>query len=123
MNGTLDLHRELEARLATYSLKEDALAFTTGFQTNLGTIAALVGRHDTVVIDRSVHASIIDGCRLSLGEIARFKHNDMEDLERVLQTIDSKRGVLIVADGVYSMEGDVANVPELVRLKKKYNAR
>ncbi len=123
MNGTLDLHRELEARLAIFEQKEDSLAFTTGFQTNLGTISALVGRHDTVVIDRSVHASIIDGCRLSLGEIARFKHNDMDDLERILQGIDPKRGVMIIVDGVYSMEGDVANVPELVRLKKKYNAR
>ena len=123
MNGTLDLHLELERRLAKYATKEDALVFTTGFQTNLGTIAALVGRHDTVVIDRSVHASIIDGCRLSLGEITRFKHNDMEDLERVLRAISPTRGILIVVDGVYSMEGDVANIPELVRLKKKYNAR
>jgi 8-amino-7-oxononanoate synthase len=123
MNGTLDLHRELEARLAQFTNKESALVFTTGYQTNLGTISALVGRHDTVVLDRSVHASIIDGCRLGLGEIARFKHNDMEDLERVLQGIDPRRGILIVVDGVYSMEGDVANVPELVRLKKKYNAR
>ena len=123
MNGTLDLHIELERRLATYSQKEDALAFTTGFQTNLGTIAALVGRHDTAVIDRSVHASIIDGCRLSLGEITRFKHNDMDDLERALKAISPNRGILIIVDGVYSMEGDIANVPELVRLKKKYNAR
>lgn len=123
MNGTLDLHLKLEARLAAFIQKESALAFTTGFQTNLGTISALVGRHDTVVIDRSVHASIIDGCRLALGETVRFKHNDMDDLERVLQGIDPKRGILIVVDGVYSMEGDVANIPELVRLKKKYGAR
>jgi 8-amino-7-oxononanoate synthase len=123
MNGTLDLHRELEARLACFVQKEDALAFTTGYQTNLGAISALVGRHDTVVLDRSVHASILDGCRLSLGETVRFKHNDMLDLERVLQTIDPKRGILIVVDGVYSMEGDVANIPELVRLKKQYGAR
>src|SRR5579883_3129755 len=123
MNGTLDLHRELEQRLAHFMRKEDALVFTTGFQTNLGTISALVGRHDTIVLDRSLHASIIDGCRLSLGETVRFKHNDMADLERVLQGIDPKRGILIIVDGVYSMEGDVANVPELVRLKKKYGAR
>ncbi|MBX6770520.1 MAG: pyridoxal phosphate-dependent aminotransferase family protein [Chloroflexi bacterium] len=123
MNGTLDLHRELEQRLAHFMRKEDALVFTTGFQTNLGTISALVGRHDTIVLDRSVHASIIDGCRLSLGETVRFKHNDMADLERVLQGIDPKRGILIIVDGVYSMEGDIANVPELVRLKKKYGAR
>ncbi len=123
MNGTLDLHRELEARLARFVRKQDALVFTTGFQTNLGVISALVGRHDTIVLDRSVHASIVDGCRLSYGEVLKFKHNDMEDLERVLQTIDPKRGILIIVDGVYSMEGDVANVPELVRLKKKYGAR
>ncbi len=123
MNGTLDLHRTLEERLARFAQKEAALAFTTGYQTNLGTISALVGRHDTVVLDRSVHASIIDGCRLGLGEIVRFKHNDMADLERVLRDIDPKRGILIVVDGVYSMEGDVANIPELVRLKKKYGAR
>lgn len=123
MNGTLDLHVELEGRLARFVRKEAALCFTTGFQTNLGTIAALVGRHDTVVIDRSVHASIIDGCRLALGEIERFKHNDMDDLERVLAGIDPRRGILVVVDGTYSMEGDVANVPELVRLKNKYNAR
>lgn len=123
MNGTLDLHRELEARLARFVNKDDTLVFTTGFQTNLGTISALVGRHDTIVIDRNVHASIIDGCRLSLGETLRFKHNDMADLERVLQGIDPKRGILIIVDGVYSMEGDLANVPELVRLKKKYGAR
>jgi len=123
MNGTLDLHRTLEARLASFVRKEDALAFTTGFQTNLGAISALVGRHDVAVIDRSVHASIIDGCRLAHGEILRFKHNDMEDLERVLQGIDSRRGVLIIVDGVYSMEGDVANVPGLVRLKNQYGAR
>ncbi len=123
MNGTLDLHRELEGRLAKFVNKEDALVFTTGFQTNLGVIAALAGRHDTIVLDRSVHASIIDGCRLSLGETVRFKHNDMEDLERVLQSIKPNRGILIIVDGVYSMEGDVANIPELIRLKNKYGAR
>jgi len=123
MNGTLDLHRELEARLARFAQKDDSLVFTTGFQTNLGVISAIAGRHDTIVLDRSVHASIIDGCRLSLAETTRFKHNDMADLERVLQGIDPKRGILIIVDGVYSMEGDVANVPELVRLKKQYGAR
>jgi 8-amino-7-oxononanoate synthase len=123
MNGTLDLHRRLEARLAKFVRKEDALVFTTGFQTNLGVISALAGRHDTIVLDRSVHASIIDGCRLSLAETVRFKHNDMPDLERVLKSIDPKRGILIIVDGEYSMEGDVANVPELVRLKKEFGAR
>ncbi|MGH2457267.1 MAG: aminotransferase class I/II-fold pyridoxal phosphate-dependent enzyme [Chloroflexota bacterium] len=123
MNGTLDLHRTLEARLASFVRKDDSLVFTTGFQTNLGAISALAGRHDTIVLDRSVHASIIDGCRLSMAETLRFKHNDMADLERVLQGIDPKRGILVIVDGVYSMEGDVANVPELVRLKKQYGAR
>ncbi len=123
MNGTLDLHRRLEHRLARFVQKGDAMTFTTGYQTNLGTISALAGRHDTIVLDRAVHASIVDGCRLSMAETVRFKHNDMADLERVLQRIDPSRGILIVVDGVYSMEGDVANVPELVRLKKQYGAR
>lgn len=123
LNGTLDLHVELEARLARYMKKDDCIVFSTGFQTNLGVISALIGRHDTVVIDRSDHASIIDGCRLGYGTVARYRHNDMEDLERVLEGIDKRRGILIVVDGVFSMEGDVANLPEIVRLKKKYNAR
>jgi 8-amino-7-oxononanoate synthase len=123
MNGTLELHRELERRLARFVRKEDALVFTTGFQTNLGTISALVGRHDTAVLDRSVHASIVDGGRLALGDVVRFKHNDPEDLERALRRIDPKRGTLLVVDGVYSMEGDVASLPELVRLKNQYGAK
>ena len=123
MNGTLDLHVELERRLAEWMKCEAALVFTTGFQTNLGTISALVGRHDTVVIDRSDHASIVDGCRLAMGEAIRFKHNDLDDLERVLQKIESGRGILIVVDGVYSMEGDLANLPGIVKLAKKYGAR
>ncbi len=123
MNGTLDLHVELERRLAEWMKCEAALVFTTGFQTNLGTISALVGRHDTVVIDRSDHASIVDGCRLAMGESLRFKHNDLDDLERVLQKIESGRGILIVVDGVYSMEGDLADLPGIVKLAKKYGAR
>ncbi len=123
MNGTLDLHVELERRLAEWMKCEAALVFTTGFQTNLGTISALVGRHDTVVIDRSDHASIVDGCRLAMGEALRFKHNDLDDLERVLQKIESGRGILIVVDGVYSMEGDLADLPGIVKLAKKYGAR
>lgn len=123
MNGTLDLHVELERRLAEWMKCEAALVFTTGFQTNLGTISALVGRHDTVVIDRSDHASIVDGCRLAMGEAIRFKHNDLDDLERVLQKIESGRGILIVVDGVYSMEGDLADLPGIVKLAKKYGAR
>ncbi len=123
LNGTLDLHNELESRLAKWMKKEAALVFTTGFQTNLGVIAALVGRHDTVVTDRSVHASIVDGCRLALGETIRFRHNDPEDLERVLQKIDPSNGILIVVDGVYSMEGDLADIPGIVKLAKKHGAR
>ena len=123
MNGTLDLHVELERRLANWMQRESALVFTTGFQANLGTISALVGRHDTVVIDRADHASIVDGCRLALGEVLRFKHNDLDDLERVLQRIEPGGGTLIVVDGVYSMEGDLAELPGIVELAKKYDAR
>jgi len=106
LNGTLDLHIELEERLAKFMKKEAALAFSTGFQTNLGIISTLVARGDAVITDRMVHASIIDACRLSYGTIYKFKHNDMEDLERVLASIDKKVGKLIVVDGVFSMEGD-----------------
>jgi 8-amino-7-oxononanoate synthase len=123
MNGTLDLHVELERRLANWMQRDAALVFTTGFQANLGTISALVGRHDTVVIDRADHASIVDGCRLALGDSVRFKHNDLDDLERVLQKIEPGGGILIVVDGVYSMEGDLAELPGIVELAKKYNAR
>jgi 7-keto-8-aminopelargonate synthetase-like enzyme len=123
MNGTLDLHVELERRLANWMQRDAALVFTTGFQANLGTISALVGRHDTVVIDRADHASIVDGCRLALGDSVRFKHNDLEDLERVLQKIEPGGGILIVVDGVYSMEGDLAELPGIVELAKKYGAR
>jgi 8-amino-7-oxononanoate synthase len=123
MNGTLDLHLELEAALARFVQKDAALAFTTGFQTNLGAIAALAGRHDTIVLDKGVHASIIDGCRLTYAEVVKFRHNDMADLEKVLDSIDRRRGILIIVDGVYSMEGDVANIPELVRLKNQFGAR
>lgn len=123
MNGTLDLHLELEKRLAGFTKKEATLVFTTGYQVNLGVISALVGRHDTVVIDKSDHASIVDGCMLSHAKVVRFKHNDVEDLERVLSRLDQSHGILIVVDGVFSMEGDLTRLPEIVKLKKKYNAR
>jgi 8-amino-7-oxononanoate synthase len=123
MNGTLDLHLELESRLATFTGKQSALVFTTGYQVNLGVISALAGRHDTIVIDKADHASIVDGCQLSHAKFVRYKHNDMEDLERVLAKCDTKHGILLVVDGVFSMEGDLANLPEVVRLKKKYGAR
>ena len=123
MNGTLDLHLELEKRLARFAKKDATLVFTTGYQVNLGVISALVGRHDTVVIDKADHASIVDGCMLSHAKVARYKHNDVADLERVLSGLDQRHGILIVVDGVFSMEGDLARLPEIVELKKKYNAR
>ncbi len=123
LNGTFDLHEELEAKLAKFEGKEAALFFTTGFLTNLGTIAGLVGKDDVVITDKLDHASIIDACRLSFGETRRFRHNNMEDLERTLESIEPSRGKFIVVDGVFSTEGDIANLPEIVRLGKKYGAR
>lgn len=128
LNGTLDLHEELEAKLADFLNKEKAQVFSTGFQTNLGTISCLVGKNDLIFTDRSDHASIVDGCRLSFGKTVKFKHNDMEDLERALANnnhyagINRDCGKLIVVDGVFSMEGDIANLPEIVRLARKYEA-
>ncbi len=123
LNGTLDIHEELEERLAAFVNKEDALLFSTGFQANLGGIAGLVGKGEYVILDKSDHASIVDGARLSYGTVKRFIHNDMESLEKVLSSIELDAGKLIVVDGVYSMDGDIANLPEMVKLKKRYNAR
>jgi 8-amino-7-oxononanoate synthase len=123
LNGTLELHEELEQRLAKFMKKEAALVFSTGFQTNLGTIATLVTRKDYVIMDRSVHASIVDACRLSYGTVVKFKHNDMADLGRVLSNCGNNAGKLITVDGVFSMEGDIADLPEIVKLAKKHNAR
>ncbi|MGB2980563.1 MAG: pyridoxal phosphate-dependent aminotransferase family protein [Candidatus Zixiibacteriota bacterium] len=123
LNGTLDIHEELEERLAKFMKMEAALVFSTGFQTNLGTIATLVNRKDYVVIDRSDHASIVDACRLSYGTVVKFKHNDMSDLGRVLSNCENNAGKLIAVDGVFSMEGDIANLPEIVKLAKKHSAR
>ncbi len=123
LNGTLTLHIELEKRLAAFVNKESALTFSTGFQTNLGIISAIAGRNDYILCDRTNHASIIDGCRLSFAKLLKFKHNDMEDLERLLKGIPESAGRLIVVDGVFSMEGDIANLPEIVKLAKEYNAR
>ena len=123
LNGTLDIHVELERRLAKFTKKEAALAFSTGFQTNQGIISTLVGKKDSVVTDRMVHASIIDACRLSYGNIQKFKHNDMTDLERKLKSLKGDGGKLVVVDGVFSMEGDLANLPEIVDLAKKYKAK
>jgi 8-amino-7-oxononanoate synthase len=123
LNGTLTLHLELEERLAKFVKKEAALVFSTGFQTNLGIISAIAGRNDYILSDKQNHASIVDGCRLSFAKLLKFKHNDMEDLERMLKNIPDKNGKLIIVDGVYSMEGDIANLPEIVRLAKQYGAR
>ncbi len=122
LNGTLDIHVELEEKLARFVRKEAALIFSTGFQVNLGVISTLVGKDDVIIIDKMDHASIIDGCRLSYGEIRKYRHNDMADLERVLKE-NNGRGVLIVVDGVFSMEGDIVNLPEVNRLAKQYGAR
>lgn len=121
LNGTLDIHIKLEEEIADFLGQDAALAFTTGFQANLGTISALIGKDDHVFMDRGDHASIVDGCRLGLGKIHKFRHNNMEHLERQLQLHDAT-GKLIVVDGVYSMEGDIAKVPQLVELARKYHA-
>ncbi|MBD3168456.1 MAG: aminotransferase class I/II-fold pyridoxal phosphate-dependent enzyme [candidate division Zixibacteria bacterium] len=123
LNGTLDIHIELEERLAAFFKKEKAQVFSTGFQANLGVISCLVGKNDLIFTDRSDHASIVDGCRLSFGKTVKFKHNDMDDLERVLSNNNHDAGKLIAVDGVFSMEGDIAKLPEIVRLAKKYGAR
>jgi 8-amino-7-oxononanoate synthase len=122
LNGTLDIHVKLEEKLARFIRKEAALVFSTGFQVNLGVISALVGKDDVMIIDKMDHASIIDGCRLSYGEVKKFRHNDMADLERILKE-NSDRGKLIIVDGVFSMEGDIVNLPKVVKLAKEYGAR
>ena len=123
LNGTLALHKELEERLAAFVGKEAALAFSTGYQTNVGTISALVGRGDVVITDREDHASIVDGCRLAFGKMLRFRHNDMPDLERVLRNAPSEAGKLVVVDGVFSMGGDIAPLPDIVDVCARYDAR
>ncbi len=123
LTGTIDLHEILEERLARFMNKEAAVTFSTGYQTNLGIISSLAGKDDVVVTDRMDHASIIDACRLSKAEVKKFKHNDLRDLERVLSEIPDNKGKLIVVDGVFSMEGDIADLPGIVPLAKKYKAR
>jgi len=122
LNGTLDIHVQLEEKLAKFFRKENALTFSTGYQTNLGIISSLAGKDDVVVIDKLDHASIIDACRLSYAEVKKFKHNDMRSLEYVLSRCGDK-GKLVVVDGVYSMEGDIAPLPDIVKVCKKYGAR
>jgi len=123
LNGTLQLHLELERELADFMDKEAALVFPTGYQTNVGTITALVGRHDFVVTDKDDHASIVDGCKMALGEVRRFGHNNIDHLERVLSRLPDDAGRLVVVDGVFSMGGDLAPLPEIVPLCKAYGAR
>ncbi len=124
LNGTLDIHVELEDRLAKFMKREKALCFSTGFQTNQGAISTLIGKNDILFTDRADHASIVDGARLAFGKIVKYKHNDMEDLERVLKASQEKDcGRLIVTDGVFSMEGDIVRLPEMVKLAEKYESR
>ena len=123
LNGTLDLHVEIERRLARFMNKPACVTFSTGFQVNLGVISTLVGKNDVVLCDRENHASIFDGCRLAFGELYKYRHNDMEDLERQFQRVPDGAGRLVVTDGVFSMKGDLVDLPNLVRVAKKYGAR
>ena len=122
LNGTLDIHVKLEKELAEYIGKDESLCFSTGFTVNSGVIPSLLTREDYIICDDRDHASIVDGRRLSFARALKYKHNDMEDLERQLQKCTPESVKLIVVDGVFSMEGDLANLPEIVRLKQKYNA-
>lgn len=122
-NGTLNLHIELEERLADFMGMEAALVFSTGYQVNVGTISCLVGRGDVVITDKDDHASIIDGCMMSMGDMRRFRHNDPVHLERVLSKINPDTGRLVIVDGVYSVGGDIAPLPEIVEVCQKYDAR
>ena len=123
LNGTLTLHLELENELKKFLCKEDVITFSTGFQSNLGIISAIAGLGDYVVCDRENHASIYDGCKLSYAHMLRYKHSDMKNLEAVLRQVPDDAGCLIVTDGVFSMGGDIANLPDIVNLAKKYGAR
>ena len=123
LNGTIELHEQLERELAEFVGKEAALVFSTGMQTNLGTISSIVSRDDVVVLDKQDHASIVDGAKLSWGKTLRYRHNDMADLERVLKQAGQDVGILVVVDGLFSMEGDIAPLPDIIPLCKKYGAR
>lgn len=123
LNGTLDIHKVLEEELAKFLHKEAVMTFSTGFQSNLGIISAIVGHNDIALCDRENHASIYDGCKLSYGEMIRYKHSDMDDLEKKLQAVPENKGVLIITDGVFSMSGEICKLPEIVKLAKKYGAR
>jgi 8-amino-7-oxononanoate synthase len=123
LNGTLDLHIELEEKLADFMNKDSCVLFSTGYQTNEGSIQTIAGRNDIIFSDKDNHACIVTGTLVSNAKTMRFKHNDMEQLEKLLQRADEDAGKIIVSDGVFSMSGKIANVPELVRLAKKYDAR
>ncbi len=123
LNGTLELHLELDRRLAQFVGKEAALVFPTGYQTNVGTITALVQKGDYVIVDKDDHASIVDGCLMCRGEMKRFRHNDISSLDDVLAKLPPEAGKLVVVDGVYSMGGDIAPLPEIVAICKRYGAR
>ena len=123
LNGTLELHLEADRQLAKFVGKEAALVFATGYQTNLGTVSALLGKNDVAILDKDAHACVVDGVAMSRGSMKRFKHNDMNDLERVLSQIPDESGKLVVVDGVYSMGGDFAPLPQIVEICKKYGAR
>lgn len=123
LNGTLDIHVQLEERLASFMRKEAAITFSTGFQTNLGALSALVGKDDVAFIDKADHASIIDGCRLSFGDVKKFRHNDPSDLERVISLTPENRGKLVVVDGVFSMEGDIIDLPAVAGICREHGAR
>lgn len=122
LNGTLDIHIELEAKLAKFLNKESALVFSTGFQTNLGVVSSLTGRHDYIILDDANHASIYEGARLSFSKVLKYKHNNMASLEKLLSTLPLHAAKLVVVDGVFSMEGDIARLPEIVELSKAYEA-
>jgi 8-amino-7-oxononanoate synthase len=123
LNGTLEFHEQLERELANWVGKESALVFSTGMQANLGTISAIVGNKDIVILDKDDHASIVDGARLSFGKLERYRHNDTVHLEKVLKSLPEEAGKLIVVDGLFSMEGDLARLPEIIPLAKQYGAR
>jgi 8-amino-7-oxononanoate synthase len=122
LNGTLDLHEQLEVELAEFFGKEACLVFSTGYQANLGVISGLVGRGDMVFLDKLDHASIVDGAKMSQGETVRFNHGDLTGLERKLQRVPEGTGTMIIVDGVYSMEGDIADLPNLIKVAQKYGA-
>jgi 8-amino-7-oxononanoate synthase len=123
LNGTLKLHIELEERLAAFVGKEAALVFSTGMQANLGAISSLIGRNDVVVTDKDDHASIVDACKLGMGEIKRYVHGDMDQLDRILDKIPEENGVMVIVDGVFSMGGDIVDLPRLVEICKKHKTR